>query len=105
MRSKNNKIFAFTLPLLDRHRAMGDVDGMVKIFTQTPLKKLMHHMKYSSTKERSASLVCSESFNIRNVFLVNHCSLGIFKGFKDHVICHLPLIINVTCIIMICCGE
>lgn len=36
----------------DRHRAMGDVDGMVKIFTQTPLRKLLHLMKYSSTKER-----------------------------------------------------
>ncbi|XP_078382983.1 uncharacterized protein LOC144665602 [Oculina patagonica] len=38
--------------LKDRHRAMGDVDGMVKIFTQTPLRKLLHHMKYSSTKDR-----------------------------------------------------
>ena len=43
---------------------MGDVDGMVQIFTQTPLRKRLHCMKYSSTKERFASLDC-----FQNLFL------------------------------------
>ena len=49
---------------------MGDVDGMVKIFTQTPLRKLLHRMKYSSTKERFASLDCFQNLFLHwmNVF-------------------------------------
>ena len=43
---------------------MGDVDGMVQIFTQTPLTKRLHCMKYSPTKERFASLDC-----LQNLFL------------------------------------
>lgn len=37
---------------LGRHRAMGDVKAMVKIFTQTPLKNALHLMSVSTTIER-----------------------------------------------------
>lgn len=70
---------------------MGDVDGMVKIFTQTPLRKLLHRMKYSSTKERFASLNCFQNLflhwmkilrEVQDVFLINNLGLSLFEGVK-----------------------
>lgn len=71
---------------------MGDVDGMVKIFTQSPLRRLLHCMKYSSTKERFASLDC-----FQNIFLhwmkifMNNLGLGVLEGEK--VNCCAPVLI------------
>ena len=78
---------------------MGDVDGMVKIFTQTPLRKLLHHMKYSSTKERFASLDCLQNLilhwikilrEMKRCFVINNFGLGPFEGVK--VNCCPPLL-------------
>lgn len=65
--SRNLFNIYFYVVILDRHRAMGDVDAMVNIFTQTPLRKLLHHMKYSSTKERFAFLHVDEMFKYKRV--------------------------------------
>ena len=75
---------------------MGDVNGMVKIFTQSPLRRLLHCMKYSSTKERFAFLDC-----FQNIFLhwmkifMNNLGLGVFEGEKVNC-CAPVLIIPIT---------
>ncbi|XP_068706237.1 uncharacterized protein [Montipora foliosa] len=60
----------------ERHRAMGDVKAMVDIFVYTPLKELLHCMKYSSTKERLDYYLSQAGFKQQQAILEeNFCHL------------------------------